>query len=85
MIAKEIEREGIPVALISAMTMVGKQTRANRIITGTNIPHPCGDPSFPPKADRTLRKEIIKCALNAIQTDVDGPTIFEPEVTFSAR
>ncbi len=85
MIAKEIEREGIPVALITAMTMVGKQTGANRIVTGTNIPHPCGDPSFPPEADRALRREIVKCAFCAIQTDVDGPTIFEPEVTFSAK
>jgi len=39
--------EGIPVALITAMTMVGKQIGTNRVVNGIKIPHPCGDPSLP--------------------------------------
>lgn len=84
MIVKEIEREGIPVAFITAMTMVGKQIGANRIVTGTKIPHPCGDPNLPPADDEALRREIIKCALSTLQTDVGGPTVFVPNVSFTS-
>lgn len=85
MIAKEIERQGIPVAMITAMTMVATQTGANRVVTGTMIPHPCGDPNAPPETDRALRCKIVECALEALQTNVDGPTVFEPKVTFTAK
>jgi glycine reductase len=67
------------------MTMVAKQTRSNRIVAGTSVPHPCGDPSAPPEADREMRKEIVRTALQALQTNVDGSTIFMPEITFAAK
>jgi len=66
------------------MSMMGKQLGANRVIVGTKIPHPCGDPTLPPEADKALRREIVKCALNALQADVDGPTIFVPDVSFTS-
>ncbi len=71
-------------AYVTAMSAMGKQLGANRVITGTKIPHPCGDPTLSPEADKVLRREIIKCALSALQTDVDGPTIFTPEVSFTS-
>ena len=71
-------------AYITAMSTMGKQLGANRIITGTKIPHPCGDPTLSSEADKALRREIINCALTALQTDVDGPTIFTPEVSFTS-
>ena len=83
MLAREIERGGVPAVLITAMTMVGKQIGANRIVTGTKIPHPCGDPNLPGEADRALRREIVRCALSALQTDVAGSTIFTPEVKYT--
>jgi glycine reductase len=64
--------------------MVGKQIGANRVVTGTKIPHPCGDPNLPQENDQALRREIIKCALNALQTDVEEPTIFVPNVSFTS-
>ncbi len=84
MIAREIEKEGIPVAMITAMTMLAKQTGANRIVAGTKIPHPCGDPSLPVEVDETVRRKILECALGVLQTDVDGPTVFTPDVTFTS-
>lgn len=83
MIAKEIEREGIPVVLITAMTMLGKQVGTHRIVTGTKIPHPCGDPNLPKEADRALRREIVKCTLGALQTGVRSPTVFVPDVKYT--
>ncbi len=82
MIAKEIEKVGIPVALITAMTMLAQQIGANRIVAGAKIPHPCGDPTLPVEADRVLRGKILKCAFRALQTDVSRPTIFVPDVKY---
>ena len=79
MIANEIEREGIPVGFITSMVTLATNTGTNRIIAGVNIPHPCGDPDLSPEADRALRQEIVKTALDALQRDVDGPTVFEPK------
>ena len=84
MIVREIERVGVPVVQITTMSMLAKQIGANRIVTGVKILHPCGDPGLPEDADRALRREIVKCALSALQTDVDGPTIFVPDVTYAS-
>lgn len=81
MIAREIEREGIPVAQITTMNILGKQIGANRVVTGIKVNHPCGNPELPAEADLALRREIVKSALNALQTDVGEPTIFVPDVT----
>jgi glycine reductase len=66
------------------MTMVSKQIGANRIVTGTKIPHPCGDPNLSQEADQAIRLEIVKTALESLQTDVDGPTIFTPAISFTS-
>ena len=79
MIANEIERGGVPVGFVTAMTKLGTLTGTNRIINGVKIPHPCGDPDLPPKADKNIRREIVKSALDALQTNVDGPTVFLPK------
>jgi hypothetical protein len=34
---------------------MGKQLGVNRVIVGTKIPHPCGDPTLPPEADKMLK------------------------------
>ena len=83
MIAREIDKAGIPVAHITAMSMMSKQFGVNRVVNGVKVPHPCGDPNLPAKADKDLRREIIKCAISAIQTEVSSPQIFIPDVTYS--
>ena len=80
MISKELERAGLPVALISAMFPVAQQVRANRIVKGVSIPHPCGDPSLSKELDARLRREIIQTALRALEAEVTGPTVFSPPV-----
>ena len=83
MIAREIESTGIPVAFITAMSMMAKQLGANRLVTGIKIIHPLGDPNLLAEADLALRREIVKTALSALQTEVDSPTIFVPDVTLA--
>ena len=80
MISKELEKAGLPVALISAMFPVAQQVRANRIVKGVSIPHPCGDPSLTKDLDARLRREIVQTALRALETEVKGPTVFTPPV-----
>jgi len=78
--SKELEKAGLPVALISAMFPVAQQVRANRIVKGVSIPHPCGDPNLSKELDARLRREIVKTALRALETEVSGPTVFSPPV-----
>lgn len=80
MISKELEKAGLPVALISAMFPVAQQVRANRIVKGVSIPHPCGDPNLSKELDARLRREIIQTALRALESEVTGPTLFSPPV-----
>ena len=83
MIAKEIERVNIPVAVITAISLLVKQTGASRVVAGVKVPNPCGDPELPPESDRALRKELISCALDALQAEIKEPTIFTPRVVYT--
>jgi len=80
--SKELEKAGLPVALVSAMFPVAMQVRANRIVKGVSIsiPHPCGDPSLPKDLDARLRREIVRTALKALEAEVTGPTVFSPGI-----
>jgi betaine reductase len=81
--SKELEKAGLPVAIVSAMYPVVEQVRANRIVKGVSIPHPCGDPSLPQDLDARLRREIVHTALRALESDVKGPTLFSPDTAAS--
>ncbi len=71
-------------AHITAMATLAKQMKSNRIVAGTKIPHPCGDPNLPEEADRAIRREIVKTALKALQTQVDGPTVYAPDISYTS-
>ena len=77
--SKELEKAGLPVALVTAMYPVAEQVRATRIIKGVSIPHPCGDPALSADLDARLRKAIVATALKALEADVTQPTVFTPE------
>jgi glycine/betaine/sarcosine/D-proline reductase family selenoprotein B len=76
--AKEMERRGLPVALISAIPMIPLGAGANRVVRGVAVEHVCGDPGLSDAADRELRRRIVATALCALRTPVDGPTLFDP-------
>ena len=79
MISKELDRAGLPVAVISAMYPVAQQVGASRIVKGVAIPHPCGDPSLPAQLDSQLRREIVTTALKALEAKVETTTVFTPK------
>lgn len=81
MISKELDRAGVPVALISAMYPVAEQVGASRVVKGLRIPHPCGDPSLPPELDVRVRQEIVTTALKALEAEVTTTKTFEPQLS----
>jgi glycine reductase complex component B subunit gamma len=83
--AKEMERRGLPVALVSAIPIIPLGAGANRVVKGVRVEHVCGDPGLSDAADRELRRQIVMTALLALQTVVDGPTLFDPAIVETAR
>ena len=71
-------------AHITPMATLAKQMKSNRIVVGTKVPHPCGDPNQPVEADHALRREIVTTALKALQTEVSGPTVFVPDISYTS-
>ena len=74
--AVEMERRGLPVAMISALPPVALELGANRVVRGIKIPHPVGEPNADPERDAAVRVEIVGRALRALSARVDKPTIF---------
>jgi glycine reductase len=74
----ELERRGLPTAVISALPPVALELGANRVVRGVKIPHPCGDPAADASTDRNLRLRIVRTALAALAQTMTRPTIFEP-------
>lgn len=80
MLAREIDRAGIPVSLITALPALAQMTQGGRIVQAVGVPYPMGDPALPPDKDRELRKEIVTTALKALLTEASGPTLFNPKI-----
>ena len=76
--SKELEREGIVVAMVSALQAIPLSMGAHRVVRGVRVEHLCGDPNLPEDRDRDLMYQIVATALRAIETPVTKPTLFEP-------
>ena len=53
---------------------------ASRVVKGSRIEHVCGNPALPPEKDRAVGRRIVQTALQALQTPVAGPTLFDARV-----
>ena len=74
---KEIERYGIPIVHMATITTISQSVGANRILPTVAIPYPVGNPNLPLEDEHKLRKSMVERAVNALATEVDGPTQFE--------
>jgi betaine reductase len=74
---KEIERYGIPIVHMATITTISESVGANRIVPTVAIPHPVGNPSLKPEDEKTMRKAMVKRAVDALATDITEPTHFE--------
>ncbi len=50
---------------------------ANRIVPTVAIPHPLGNPALSREDEKELRRKLVRKALDALQTEVDGQTVFD--------
>jgi glycine reductase len=74
---KEIERYGIPIVHMATITTISESVGANRIVPTVAIPHPVGNPKLNKEDEHSLRRALVKKALDALSTEVSGPTHFE--------
>lgn len=74
---KEIERAGIPVVHICTVVPISLTVGANRIVPAIAIPHPLGDPAMDAEEEKRLRYKLVEKCLVALETEVDGQTVFE--------
>jgi len=74
---KEIERVGIPVVHICTVVPISLTIGANRIIPAIGIPYPLGDPTKTPEKSKAIRRELVTRAIKALQTPIEGQTVFE--------
>ncbi|RKD29104.1 glycine reductase [Thermohalobacter berrensis] len=74
---KEIERAGIPVVHVCTVVPISLTVGANRIVPAVAIPHPLGNPNLDKDAEKQVRRKLVEKALKALQTEVDGQTVFE--------
>jgi glycine/betaine/sarcosine/D-proline reductase family selenoprotein B len=71
-LAKEIERAGIPAVYVTSLPTVATMIGANRIVRGPAITHPFG-------LDEEERRRIVERALEMLETDVEPTTVWEIE------
>ena len=77
--AKELEREGIPTALLCNIVPIALTVGANRVVPTRGIQYPTGDPSLSREQEEAWRERLFLTALGALETEVSGPTVFPIE------
>ncbi len=73
---KEIERAGIPAVHVCTIVPISRTVGANRIVPAVAIPHPLGDPARSRQEERALRRALVEKALRALETKIEGQTVF---------
>lgn len=67
---------GLPVVHIATIVPISLTVGANRIMPGIAIPYPLGNPELSRDEEFSLRLNLIKRALCALQTSVKEQTVF---------
>ena len=76
MIAREIEKAGVPVVQLTALTPIPNTLGVNRVMASSAITFPTGDPTVPLDQEKKVRKAQLRKALKALQKPVDKPEVF---------
>jgi len=58
------------------MTPIALMVGSNRIVPGAGIIHPVGNAKLDPKNEKTLRRNIVEQALEALTTELTEQKIF---------
>lgn len=57
------------------MYTLASNVGANRVVGGTKIPHPCGDPELPAKRDQEISRKVLLAALGLLEKKLEKPQI----------
>lgn len=60
---------------MATIVTISKSVGANRIVPTVAIPYPVGNPEKG-KKELSLRNSLVDRAIEALSTEVDGPTMF---------
>ncbi|MDQ1400633.1 MAG: glycine reductase complex component subunit gamma [Acidimicrobiaceae bacterium] len=63
--------------LLCNLISIAERVGAPRIVPTRGIPYPTGDPSLTPEAEKEWRRRLLERALEALQTVVHQPTVFQ--------
>jgi glycine/betaine/sarcosine/D-proline reductase family selenoprotein B len=69
-LAKEIERIGIPTVFVTSLPTIATMIGANRIVHGPAITHPFG-------LEEPERRRIVERALEMLESEVQPTTVWE--------
>jgi glycine reductase len=69
-LAKEIERAGIPTVFVTSLPTIATMVGANRVVRGPAITHPLG-------LEENERRRIVERALEMLETEVGPTTVWE--------
>jgi betaine reductase len=75
-IGKEIEKNGIPVVVITGLSNVATQVGVGRILGGSKFHYPVGQPELPPEEELRWRIGLLDKCLTALETPVKEPKVF---------
>lgn len=67
----------MPVIHVCTVVPISLTVGANRIVPAVAIPHPLGNPALPAEEEKAVRRKIVEKALEALQTEVAGQTVFD--------
>ena len=65
--------------MVSAIPMIPLAAEVSRVVKGVRVEHVCGDPNLSEENDLGLMRRILETALQALRTEVAGPTLFDPD------
>ena len=71
--------------VVSAIPMIPLAAEVSRVVKGVRVEHVCGDPALNEENDMRLMRRIVETALGAMQTEVAGPTLFDPDTALARR
>ena len=72
-----MEKAGVTTALISAIPTIPLAAGVSRVVKGVRVEHVCGDPRLSAENDAQVATRIVEKALEALNTDVAEPTLFD--------
>ena len=76
---KELERVGLPTALICTILPLALTVGPNRIVAAKAIPHPLGDPTLTRDEEKEFRKRIVIRSLETLTTEVTDQLVLQRE------